>query len=80
MDNSGKAKWTIVINYRKLNQETIDDKFPILNIESISDKLGRAQYFCTLNLAKGFHQINKDITSSFVCPLVLKTPTSRSKE
>lgn len=57
MDNSGKAKWRIVIDYRKLNEKTIDDKMPIPNIESILDKLGRANYFSTLDLAKGFHQI-----------------------
>lgn len=32
-------------------------QFPILNIDNILDKLGRAQYFTTLDLAKGFHQI-----------------------
>jgi len=57
LDNSGKKKWRIVIDYRKLNEVTINDKFPIPNIENILDKLGRAQYFSTIDLAKGFHQI-----------------------
>lgn len=57
LDNSGKKKWRIVIDYRKLNEVTVDDKFPIPNVEDIMDKLGRAQYFTTLDLAKGFHQI-----------------------
>lgn len=59
-DNSGKQKWRIVVDYRKLNELTTDDKFPIPNIESMFDKLGRAQYFTTLDLAKGFHQILVD--------------------
>lgn len=62
LDNSKIKKWRIVIDYRKLNEISIDDKFPIPNIDSILDKLGKAQYFTTLDLAKGFHQIlvNKD--------------------
>lgn len=60
IDNAGTQKWRIVIDYRKLNDITIDDKFPIPNIESLFDKLGRAQYFTTLDLAKGFHQILVD--------------------
>lgn len=56
-DASGKQKWRLVVDYRKLNEVTIDDKFPIPNIDEILEKLGRSQYFTTLDLAKGFHQI-----------------------
>lgn len=41
----------------KFNESTKADKFPIPHMEAILDKLGRAQYFSTLDLAKGFHQI-----------------------
>lgn len=60
VDASGKQKWRLVIDYRKLNEITIDDKYPIPNIDEILDKLGRCQYFTTLDLAKGFHQIEID--------------------
>jgi len=60
IDNSGKEKWRLVIDYRKLNQITVTDRYPIPNIEDIFDKLGRAQYFSTIDLAKGFHQIEMD--------------------
>uniref|UniRef100_A0A0K8UP46 Retrovirus-related Pol polyprotein from transposon 297 n=1 Tax=Bactrocera latifrons TaxID=174628 RepID=A0A0K8UP46_BACLA len=56
-DNSRKKKWRTVIDYRKLNEVTIDDKFPIPHIETILSKLGKAQYFTTIDLAKGFHQV-----------------------
>lgn len=56
-DASGKIKWRIVVDYRKVNEKTIDDKYPIPNITDILDKLGRCQYFTTLDLASGFHQI-----------------------
>lgn len=57
MDASGRKKWRLVIDYRKLNERTIDDKYPLPNITDILDKLGRANYFTTLDLASGFHQI-----------------------
>lgn len=56
-DASNKTKWRLVIDYRKLNEVTVDDKYPIPNIDKILDKLGRCQYFTTLDLGKGFHQI-----------------------
>lgn len=57
LDASNKRKWRVVIDYRKLNEKTIDDKFPLPNIHDILDKLGKSQYFTTLDLANGFHQI-----------------------
>lgn len=57
LDASNKKKWRVVIDYRKLNEQTIDDKFPLPNITDILDKLGKCNYFSTLDLANGFHQI-----------------------
>lgn len=57
MDASGQKKWRLVIDYRKLNDKTISDRYPIPNISDILDKLGRCNYFTTLDLASGFHQI-----------------------
>lgn len=71
-DNSGVQKYRIVVDYRKLNEITIDDKYPLPNIDSILDKLGKAQYFSSLDLAKGYHQIliaEKDIEkTAFITP------------
>lgn len=64
LDASGKRKWRLVIDYRKLNDKTVEDRYPIPNISDILDKLGRCIYFSTLDLASGFHQIEvneKDI-------------------
>lgn len=57
IDNSGEQKWRVVIDYRKLNDVTIEDKFPIPNMDDLFLKLGNSQYFSTIDLAKGFHQI-----------------------
>lgn len=59
-DASGKKKFRMVIDYRKLNDETIEEKYPLPRIEEILDNLGRCTYFTTLDLAQGFHQIEMD--------------------
>lgn len=57
LDASGQRKWRIVVDYRKVNEKTITDRYPLPNITDILDKLGRCNYFTTLDLASGFHQI-----------------------
>lgn len=59
-DASGKKKLRVVIDCRNLHEVTISDKLPIPKMEEILEKLGRSQYFTTLDLAKGFHQIEMD--------------------
>ena len=56
-DASGNQKWRLVIDYRKLNEKTIKDSYPIPNIDEILDRLGNAKYFSVFDLASGFHQI-----------------------
>lgn len=57
-DASGQQKIRLVIDYRKLNLKTKDDRFPLPNIEDIFGRLGQSTYFSTIDLASGFHQIN----------------------
>lgn len=60
MDASGVQKWRVVIDYRAVNEKTVDDKYPLPNITDLLDKLGKCHYFSTLDLASGFHQIEMD--------------------
>lgn len=60
LDSTGTRKWRIVVDYRKLNDITINDKYPIPNMDDILDKLGRCLYFSTIDLKQGFHQIEMD--------------------
>lgn len=59
-DASQSRKVRVVIDFRKLNEKTINDKFPIPQIEEILDSLGKSTYFTTLDLKSGFHQIEME--------------------
>ena len=56
-DKSEIQKWRIFIDYRKLNDISYPDKFPLPQINDIFDSLKNAKIFTTLDLASGFHQI-----------------------
>lgn len=47
----------MVIDFRKLNEKTISDKYPIPDITETLSNLGGSKYFTTLDLKSGFHQI-----------------------
>lgn len=49
-----------MIDYRKLNEKTIEDKYPLPRMDDILENLGKCAYFTTLDLAQGFHQIPLD--------------------
>ncbi|MGR0227413.1 reverse transcriptase family protein, partial [Klebsiella pneumoniae] len=54
---AGDEKYRVVIDYRKLNENTVDEKYPIPRFEDILDRLSGATVFSTLDLKAGYHQI-----------------------
>lgn len=62
-DHTGQKKFRVVIDYRLLNQNIVDDKFPLPNINEILDSVSGAMLFTKLDLAQGFYQVELDADS-----------------
>lgn len=56
-DEQGNPKRRMVIDFQKLNAQTIADRYPIPDITMMLQNLGEAQYFTMLDLESGFHQV-----------------------
>jgi len=56
-DQNGLKKKRLVIDFRKLNQKTVDDRYPGPAISTILSNMGKSKFFTTLDLKSGFHQI-----------------------
>ena len=49
--------WRVVVDFRKLNDVTIPDRYPVPAIDDILSAIGSHKYFTTLDLLSGFLQI-----------------------
>lgn len=56
-DASKKEKWRLVVDFRRLNEVTVGDSYPLPLISDILGALGKARYYTTVDLASGFHQV-----------------------
>ncbi|GKC04333.1 reverse transcriptase domain-containing protein [Tanacetum coccineum] len=66
--------WQVCIDYRKLNEETAKDHFPLPFMDQILETLTGNKYFCFLDGFSGYFQIPIDPMdqekTTFTCPLV----------
>ncbi|KAK7103788.1 hypothetical protein V1264_018620 [Littorina saxatilis] len=65
----------LCVDYRRLNSKTVGDAYPLPRIQESFDALVGSQYFSTLDLASGYHQIAMDPAdqhkTAFVTPMGL---------
>lgn len=56
-NKDGTPKKRLVIDYGKLNAQTIFDRYPMPDINVILSNLGNSTFFSKIDLESGFHQI-----------------------
>ena len=54
------SDYRFCVDYRKLNDSTVKDRYPLPRIDETIDALHGAKYFSTLDLASGYWQIELD--------------------
>ena len=55
--NKPEVKYRMCIDYRKLNQVSKGDAFPIPNMDQMLNRLQEARFISTLDLSMAYHQV-----------------------
>ncbi|RDY08756.1 Retrovirus-related Pol polyprotein, partial [Mucuna pruriens] len=67
-----RNSWQVCIDYRRLNQETCKDHFPMPFIDQVLEKLSRKSHYCFLDGFSGYMQIHiaheDQHKTTFTCP------------
>lgn len=53
----GTVKYRFVLGFRRLNDVTVKDAYPLPRIEVTLDALGGAKFFCVVDMARGYFQV-----------------------
>lgn len=59
------GSWRFCIDYRKLNDLTIKNRFSMPLVEEILEELAGTQYFSSLDLTTGYHQIRMGLEDEY---------------
>ena len=63
MVEKADGSFRLCVDYRKLNQITIGDQFPIPRIDDILEKVCNARYYALFDLKTGYWQVVLDLQS-----------------
>jgi hypothetical protein len=61
------------IDFRKLNEVTIPDHFPLPRLEVIMEKIGNCHYYTSLDLSSGYLQIRLSEQASRKCGVITES-------
>jgi hypothetical protein len=59
------GSWRFCVDYRKLNDMTVKNRFPMSLVEEILDELASTHFFTSLELTAEYHQIRMGETDEF---------------
>lgn len=59
-DESGKKRWRLCMDFRKVNEKTISDMYPIPSVLEIIESLSDAEFYSSVDLEKGYWQVGME--------------------
>jgi hypothetical protein len=59
------GSWRFCIDYRRLNSMAIKNRFPMPLVDEILDELAGTQFFSSMDMTTGYHQIRMEKEDEF---------------